>query len=56
VKHEDNRVVHARLDTERDRLVALLKEWPYEHRTTDQKGYTDALKAWHASCVHEEEV
>jgi hypothetical protein len=54
-RKEDMRVVHARLDRERDRLAALLREWPLERRAADQIGYTNALKAWRTSCVQEEE-
>jgi hypothetical protein len=50
---EDNRTLFARLEADRQRLTDLLKEWPYERRLSDQLGYTDALKAWYASCQFE---
>jgi hypothetical protein len=48
---EDNRDLYRRLDEERDRLTALLKEWPLARRREDQLGYVAALKAWRETCT-----
>ena len=51
---EDDRDVIARCVSYRDKLIALLKEWPYKQRVADQTEYTDALRAWHEECQGKE--